>query len=577
MAGTIKDTPQELFKGATAAHQAGRLDEAARLYRRILEVGRGYPDVLHLLGVIEHQSGNHAAAAALIREAIGRAPGQPAYHNNLASALVAVKDFGGAIEAAKRALALLPDYAPAKNNIAAAHYWRARVAQDDHRYRDAATDYRAALAIDPAHAEAHCNLCFVLTMIEDYARAIAHGRAAIAASPDYTDAYNNLGYAEHMSGDLDAAEVSYARALAVDPDYAPAHNNLGNIFKERGQQERAADAFRRAIAGVPDFARAHFNLADVITFTPGSGDLARLRAQADLASALAPEQARYIHFAMGKALADIGEVDASFGHYLAGNAVMRRMISYDEAAALKQMRDAPSQIPAGTGVATSIPIFIVGMPRSGTTLIEQILASHPAVCAGGERRDFPAALSRCGPSDPLSLGEAYLARLPALKPGQTRITDKLPANFLHARLIHAALPGARIIHVTRDPADTCVSCFSKLFDVGQEFTYDLAELGRYYVAYRRLMQIWRAELPDYAFTEISYEALVADLEGETRRLLAFCDLQWDPACLAFHKNARIVQTASATQVRKPLYASSVGRAHDVRAHIGPLLSELAKL
>lgn len=577
MSGSIKDTPQELFKGATAAHQAGRLDEAARLYRRILEVGRGYPDVLHLLGVIEHQSGNHAAAAALIREAIGLAAGQPAYHNNLAAALVAMKDFAAAIESAKHALTLAPDYGQARNNIAAAHYWRARVAQDEHRYPQAAADYRAALAADPAHAQSHCNLCFVLTMMEDYAGAVRHGRAAIAADAGYTDAHNNLGYAEHMSGDLDAAEASYAKTLAIDPGYAPAHNNLGNIFKERGLQTKAAEAFRRAIACVPDFARAHFNLADVVTFTPDSHDLARLRVQAGRVAALAPEQARYIHFAMGKALADLGEPDASFRHYLAGNAVMRRMIHYDEAAALKQMQEAPAQTVSGPGAPSEAPIFIVGMPRSGTTLVEQILASHPAVLGGGERRDFAAALRLCGSADARRLGETYLARLPALRPGQTRITDKLPANFLHARLIHAALPGARIVHVTRDPADTCVSGFSKLFDAGQEFTYDLAELGRYYVAYRRLMDTWRAELPAHALIEMSYETLVGDLEGETRRLLAFCGLPWDPACLAFHDNARIVQTASAIQVRRPLYASSIGRAEEVKAHIGPLLIELAKL
>ncbi len=578
MAGSVKDSPQALFRDATAAHQAGRLDEAARLYRRILEVRRAYPDVLHLLGVIEHQCGNHAAAAALIREAIGLETGLPAYHNNLAAALIALKDFAAGLESARRALALAPDYIHARNNIAAGHYWRARVAQDEHRYLDAAADYRAALAVDPAHAEAHCNLCFVLTMMEDYPGAVAHGRAAIAARPDYTDAHNNLAYAEHMSGDLDAAEAGYTKALAIDPHYAPALNNLGNIFKERGRQERAADAFRRAIACVPDFARAHFNLADVVTFTRGSTDLERLRAQADLIAGLAPEQARYIHFAMGKALADLGEADAGFRHTLAGNAVVRRMIRYDEAAALKEMRDAPSHAVApGGGAPSNVPVFIVGMPRSGTTLVEQILASHPAVRGGGERRDFAAALRLSGPRDTRRLGENYLTRLPGLGKGQTRVTDKLPANFLHARLIHAALPGARIIHVTRDPADTCVSAFSKLFDVGQEFTYDLAELGRYYVAYRRLMEVWRAELPAHAFTEIAYESLVGDLERETRRLLVFCDLAWDPACLAFHKNTRVVQTASATQVRKPIYAGSIGRANAVKAHIGPLLTELAKL
>ncbi len=573
----MRENLQTLFQRAVAAHQAGRTEDAAGLYRQILAYGRGYPDVLHLLGIIEHQRGQHREAAALIREAIALAPDQAAYHNNLASALVADRDCAAAITASRRALALQPDYPQAKANLAAAHYWQGRLAQDDQRFADAAKNYRAALAVDPSHAEAHCNLCFVLTMLEDYPGAISHGLAAAAARPGYTDALNNLGYARHMSGDLDGAERTYHEALAVDPDYAPAHNNLGNIHKERGHSPAAADAFRRAISCTPDFARAHFNLSDVITFTPGSADLQRLEDQAHRLETLAPEQARYIHFAMGKALADLGDVNESFRHFLAGNAVVRRMIHYDEPATLKQMRAAPLRAAHGRGAESEAPIFIVGMPRSGTTLVEQILASHPAVLGGGERTDFAAAIRGCGTEDMQRLGEAYLARLPALGAGQTRITDKLPANFIHARLIHAALPGARIIHVMRDPADTCVSCFSKLFDVGQEFTYDLAELGRYYVAYRRLMDVWRQELPPASFTEITYETLVGDLEGEMHRLLSFCGLEWDPACLAFHKTPRIVQTASATQVRKPLYASSIGRAQEVRSHIAPLLTELAKL
>lgn len=571
------DTPQALFAVAVKAHQSGRLAEAAELYRRILATSRKYPDVLHLLGVIEHQFGNQTTAAGLIRESIALESGNPTYHNNLASALLAAKDYRGAAAAADRALALQPGYAQATVNLREAHYWRGRTAQDDRNYTEAADAYRAALRVDPVHAESLCNLCFVLTMSEDYTAAIAAGRAAIAARPAYTDAHNNLGYALHMTGEIDAAVASYTAALTHTSDYAPAHNNLGNIYKERGENARAAAAYRRAIVAIPDFARAHFNLSDVVTFTRDGEDLQRLDALAARVSGLPPEQARYIHYAMGKALDDVGETDAAFQSYAAGAAIVRGLLPYDEHAALKQMLDAPRFYQEGRGAESCVPIFIIGMPRSGTTLVEQILASHPAVCAGGERRDFELALNAVGPGDLARLGKAYLARLPRLGPDQRHVTDKLPANFVHAGLIHAALPQARFIHVLRDPADTCVSCFSKLFDVGQEFTYDLAELGRYYVAYRRLMDHWRAALPPQSFIEITYETLVGDLEGETRRLLDFCGLQWDAACLSFHDTKRLVQTASATQVRKPLYASSIGRARRVRAHIEPLLTELAKL
>ncbi len=573
----MSQSPQDLFTAAVKAHQAGHLAEAAAGYRRILTGGRRFPDVLHLLGVIEHHFGNHVAAAGLIREAIALDAGQAAYHNNLASALLAAKEYPGAIDAAKNALARQPGYEQALANLGAAHYWAGRTLQDERRYAEAAAAYRAALGIVPEHTEALCNLCFVLTMTEDYAAAIAYGRAAVAARPDYTDAHNNLGYALHMSGDIAAAEACYTTALAHDPTYAPAHGNLGNIHKERGDAAQAAAAYRRAIDAAPDFARAHFNLADVLTFTPDSADLQRLKIQAERLTHLAPEQARYIHFAIGKVLDDLGDTDAGFQHILQGNAIVRGMSAYDEAAAMQQMRDAATARYQGPGADSSAPIFIVGMPRAGTTLVEQILASHPAVQAGGERRDFDLAIKDAGTRDLARLGQTYLARLPALEPGQSRITDKMPANVVHAGLIHAALPGARIVHVLRDPADTCVSCFSKLFEVGQTFTYNLAELGRYYVAYRRMADHWRATLPPHAFYEIAYETLVGDIEGETRRLLAFCGLPWDPACLSFHTTRRLVQTASAVQVRKPLYAGSIGRARRVHAHIGPLLTELAKL
>jgi tetratricopeptide (TPR) repeat protein len=389
---------------------------------------------------------------------------------------------------------------------------------------------------------------------------------------------NNLGYVLQGQGDIDGAVAAYEETLRQDPTYAAAYNNLGNVYKDVGDFTRAAAAYRRALDYQPDFARAIFNLTDVKTFTDRNDpDFARLATQAVRLKDLPAAQARYIHFAMGKALDDIGAADESFAHVMAGNAVVRSLTNYDEAAALGQVEGAAARRVGGQGVASETPIFIVGMPRSGTTLVEQILASHPAVRGGGERRDFDHALQATGGHDARRLGEGYLARLPNLAPGQTRITDKLPANFLYAGLIHTALPQARIIHVMRDPADTCLSCFTKLFDTGQEFTYNLGELGRYYVAYARLMRHWRTVLPEHAFIEISYETLVADLEEQTRRLLSFCGLAWDPACLAFHTTQRVVQTASATQVRKPLYTSSIGRAAAFQNHLAPLLTELAKL
>jgi hypothetical protein len=239
---------------------------------------------------------------------------------------------------------------------------------------------------------------------------------------------------------------------------------------------------------------------------------------------------------------------------------------------------------AGQGDPSPVPVFILGMPRSGTTLVEQMLASHPQVHGAGELSDFTAAVAGLDGPDgvPADIGGAelrrigarYVARVRPLAPGALRITDKMPANFRFAGLIHLALPNARIIHLRRDPVDTCLSCFSILFGGDQPHTYDLGELGRYYRAYQRLMEHWRAVLPLGVMLEVQYEALVGDFEPQARRIVAHCGLEWDDACLDFYKTQRPVHTASAVQVRRPVYQTSVGRWRPPEDLLRPLLDAL---
>ena len=241
---------------------------------------------------------------------------------------------------------------------------------------------------------------------------------------------------------------------------------------------------------------------------------------------------------------------------------------------------------AGQGDPSPLPVFIIGMPRSGTTLCEQILASHPKIHGAGELGDFEAAVaaldsaggipSDIGGEELRAIGAGYLARVAALAPHAARITDKMPANFRFAGLIHLALPNARLIHLRRDPVDTCLSCFSILFGGDQPFTYDLGELGRYYRAYQRLMAHWRAVLPPGVMLEVDYEALVGDFAREARGILTHCGIEWNDACLDFHKTQRPVHTASAVQVRQPIYRSSVGRWRPSGDVLRPLLDALAE-
>jgi len=240
-----------------------------------------------------------------------------------------------------------------------------------------------------------------------------------------------------------------------------------------------------------------------------------------------------------------------------------------------------------TGHGSELPVFIVGMPRSGTTLIEQVLASHPAVFGGGELLfmqdlilggfagpNYPADLTSVPKDTFAKFGGYYAVRLAALAPQASRITDKLPANFRHLGLIRLALPKARIIHVRRDPVDTCFSCYTKLFASGLNYTYDLGELGRYYKAYEALMGHWRVVLPAGAMLEVQYETLVADFEAGARRIVEFCGLDWDERCLRFYETKRAVRTMSEFQVRRPVFASSIGRWRAYEQWLSPLLDAL---
>ena len=283
------------------------------------------------------------------------------------------------------------------------------------------------------------------------------------------------------------------------------------------------------------------------------------------------------------------------------NALKRAQIAYDEAASLELFDRIRETFDAtliekkgGSGDPSEAPIFILGMPRSGSTLVEQILASHPLVHGAGELSHlgelvgglrtpgdpalaFPEIAQAMDLQDFDTIGHQYATRLRQHSPTAARITDKMPSNFCFVGLIHLALPHARIIHVTRDPLDTCLSCFSRLFSAEQNHTYDLAELGRFYRKYAELMAHWRKALPEGRMLELRYEDVVGDLEGAARRMIAYCGLEWSENCLAFHKTDRPVKTASASQVRRPIYKTAQNRSRHYREFLAPLIAELGDL
>ena len=471
------------------------------------------------------------------------------------------------------------------------------------RLDDALACYRRILARDPANPDANQLAGLVAKKQGDLDTAVTRMRAALEQRPDDAEVTYNLGNTYWERGDLESAVAAYDRALALKPAHENAWVNRGRTLQHLGDEAAAAASFRRAAQVRPTSGKAWENLTLAETqrrFTADDPDLRRIREALDWVDPNSAD-ARSLHFALARAHAQCGAREMAFAHYTAGNAIAWFGACYDVAAdeqLFERIRSAFPQArlaaPPPGGDPDARPIFVLGMPRSGTTLVEQILASHPAVEPGGERRDmnavirdvrvpgdparvFPDWAPALGPEDERRLGRAYLERLPAPGAGAAHLTDKMPANFRLIGLIRRILPNARIVHVHREPADTCLSCLFQNFTNGNFYAFDQTALGRYYRAYEGLMAHFRESLPEGAWLELRYEDLVADPESQVERLLNFCRLSWSDACMAFHQTERPVMTASMSQVRQPLYAAAVGRWRGYAPFLGPLFRALGPL
>jgi tetratricopeptide (TPR) repeat protein len=570
--------------------RGGRLAEARAMCLGVLVARPDEPKALHILGVVAQRSGNFPEAIEHLQRAVEYAPDVALYHASLGEACRLAARTKEAIAHARRALELKPDYAEALGNLALA------VANLE-RLDEAAELLRRAIVTEPQHPDLHLRLGFVLVNQGRLEEAQATLEQVLALCPTSHDAFNLLGRIAFMRGSLDLALAHYRRALELKPDLIDACSGVGHALHSLGRFAEAADAYRRALELDPENTRSHLNLTAAKTFIEGDPQLAAMEVLE--CSGRVPEGERlFLHFALGKAYADLNEHARSFEHLLRGNALKRAQVRYDEAATLALIArietiftPALLKKKARLGERAHLPVFVLGMPRSGTSLIEQILASHPHVLGAGElttleevigevraSRDllpYPDCIPALDAASIRRIGALYLTRVRHLAPaGTIRVTDKMPSNYLLIGLIHMALPNARIIHTVRDPVDTCISCFSRLFMLEHNYTYDLAELGRYYRAYQRLMAHWHRVLPSGRILDVRYEELVANLEREARRIVAYCGLDWDPRCLAFHRTQRPVRTASAMQVRRPIYMSSIGRRRVYEPFLGPLIAAL---
>lgn len=577
--------------------EAGKLEESLSCLEQVVALQPEYAEAQNNLGNTFKRLGRLDRARACYEKALALAPNYAEALSNLANLMTDLGQLDQALAYARQAISINPRLGDAYINAAAAELarWHNEAGL---RWVD------ALLAFAPQHSGGLVVRATALRHLERLDEALDTARRAASLAPENGDVQNVLGEVLQALGRSAEALTAYERAAAV-PGLAPekALINQGVVLMENGDKAEARAVFDRVLAQFPRSASAWFNRADLVTFQPGDPTIAQMEALLGPDGLQPQNDLTALHFALGKAWMDVGDGGRAFAHFGEGNRLKRSTFVYDADATrrwmdaiiaafppalFERMGPALAELGAGNGAGArggdDLPVFVLGMPRSGTTLVEQILASHAGVQGAGELSTlnrlvealgpYPETVGKLTPTDLQTLGHRYVERVRPLAAGKRRVVDKMPSNFLFAGLIALALPQARIIHVRRDPVDTCLSCYTKLFTREQLFSYDLTELGRFYRDYDRLMAHWRAVLPADRFLEVRYEDLVADLEGQSRRMVSFIGLDWDPACLGFHQTRRIVRTASVNQVRQPVFNSSIGRWKSYAPYLGPLLTAL---
>ncbi len=612
---------------ALERQQRGDLEGAEAGFRAVLDSEPDNPDALLLLGALLHKTKRAKEAVELIEAAIAMAATQkrkadPSWRVALAFAKRDSGDAEGALDELNALLKKAPD---SPDLI----FLRAGVLQRLEREEEAIEDYEAFLKKSPDNAQALNNLGVSQRNAGKLGNAYKSFARAVAIKPNYAQAALNAGQllddmgqhegaiamlrrAHALDPGNQAAEFALIAALqtseqageaerlaekryARDPEDVRAMVQLGNVRIVLGKRESAVELARKAYAREPKSAGVLSLLAETNSESDSESLLAEIE---DLLSADNQHAFRNriaLNFSAARLCEKLGRHEQSFGHYIAGNAVRREQLErLDKAYDRKRFEEAidqmiaafgPERLKGAGGSNSELPVFIVGMPRSGTSLTEQILASHPRAVGAGElgeigqiggwlsnRYGFPEKLPERRLKE---AAKGYLTRVGRIGKGATRVTDKLPGNFARLGLITLMFPKARIIHTRRSPMDNCLSCFAQNFSAdGLSWSTDLEDLAHQSCHYHRLMDHWRAVLPPGRMLEIDYEETVADFEGQARRIVEFIGLEWDDACLRFYETERAVVTASRSQVRQPIYKSSVGRWKRYGDGVKPLLDAL---
>ena len=561
----------------------GRLYEAEASLKQAILLKPSYAEAHSNLGVTLKELGRLDEAEASFRNALVSKPGFAEAHSNLGVLLRELSRLGEAEASLRQAILMKPDYAEAHSNLGA-------TLKEIGKLDEAEASLRHAISLEPSSAKAWCNLGNTLQDQGRLEEAEASLRHAIELNPSLAEAHYNLGNTLKELGRFDAVEASYRQAIALKPDFAKAISNLGFTLQELGSLEEARESYIRAIAVKPDYAKAHRNLTAIKKFS--SQDEQFLQMQAIHRDFTISEDNRCnICFALAKASEDLEDLAAAFQFYVEGNTLRKKQLGYDKKKDVKLFeklkanysRISAHRLKPEINVPEHVPIFILGMPRSGTTLVEQIISSHWRVTGAGE---LPF-VSYFGES--LAVGqtpvdgealktfrEQYLNALQRRSEGNIIVADKMPHNFRFLGLIAAALPEAKIIHVKRDPAAVCWGNYTQYFGGDSlGYCYDLNDILHYHDLYQDLMAYWHQALPNRIY-DLSYEAVTERQEEETRKLIAHLELAWDETCLSPQDNKRGVATASNVQVRKQVYQGSSERWKRYRPYLNGALDNFSR-
>ncbi|MAI02757.1 MAG: hypothetical protein CMP40_02880 [Rickettsiales bacterium] len=648
-------TVEQALQQGVAAHKEGRVEEAERLYRAILQSQPSHPDANHNLGLIAASVNEAESALLFFKIAFEANPKMEQFWLSYIDLLIKEQQFEAAKQVIEKVKSLevggeklnslearLVSISQTENTSSSnpsqqklssllEHYQQGRfgiaeklaesITQEfpNHpfgwkvlgaslgqtgRNLEAANANQTVVKLSPKDAEAHNNLGVTQQELGKLEEAQASYTKAIELKPDYAEAHNNLGntqlemgklkeaeasysqavyfkpeYAKVHSklgitlqemGKLEEAKESYSRAIGVKPDYAEAHSNLGNTLKQLGKFEEAKKSYEQAIALKPNLAEVHRNLTLIKRYDSRDEQYLKMK-ELYLDKEISEEQLCHINFGLAKVYEDLEEFEQAYSHYSEGNALRKKLLNYKIARDVElfsQIKTRYPQLVQNSVLPTKslkdpTPIFILGMPRSGTTLVEQIISSHSQVSGAGE---LPF-VNQLGGSLARGLAEInndalqvfrreYLTKIQKLAKKNSIITDKMPQNFRFIGLIITTMPESKIVHVKRSPAAVCWANYKQYFETKNlGYCYDLDDIIQYYRLYENLMEFWKNSL-DTKIYDLDYEVLVENQDSETRKLIAFLNLDWDENCLSPHTNSRSISTASNIQVRKKVYQGS---------------------